>query len=107
MARRTNKQTDPAPAKGGVSPLVALNAIVFGKQQTAAPNSLFVPVSEKERDELLKLEAAREPNEQELALAEKLGLLSPVSSPKTNTKTADDATTTDEASTDASDDEIA
>lgn len=44
----------------GVKPAFALNSIVYGKSQRAEPRSIFVPVSQAERDELVALEAIRD-----------------------------------------------
>lgn len=58
----------PKPVEHGIAPLFALHKIRYGKAQTAPSKSLFVPVNEKERDEILALNAAREPTETELAV---------------------------------------
>lgn len=52
-----------------VKPLYAVHEInPFGKGNHATANSVFVPVSEDERNELLGLEAARELTEDELVV---------------------------------------
>lgn len=66
----------PAAAKkpAGVKPLYALHKIVYGQAQTAVGDSIFVPTSEKERGEILKLGAARELNDVEAVVAKSLNL---------------------------------
>lgn len=66
---------DPVVPEAGIVPLKAIHQIVYGAQQTAVPESLFVPTSAAERAELLKgdLEkgeypAAKEPSTAELSL---------------------------------------
>lgn len=66
----------PAAAKkpAGVKPLYALNKIVYGKAQTAPGKSIFLPTSEKEREDILKLGAGRELTDVEVAVAAQMKL---------------------------------
>ncbi|NII58967.1 hypothetical protein [Sphingomonas aerolata] len=61
---------DPVIQEVGIVPLKAINTIVYGAQQTAAPGSLFVPPTAVQRAELLQGQypAAEEPSTAELSL---------------------------------------
>lgn len=56
-------------AEDGVKPLFALHKITYGNAQTAPSKSIFTPVSETERLELLGIGAARELDDVETVLA--------------------------------------
>lgn len=88
MAKReTQRPRKPSPseqprteitAEDGVQPLYAINKITYGNAQTAPSKSIFTPVSEAERRELLGVDeegnrvgpaAARELDDVETLLA--------------------------------------
>lgn len=66
----------PAAAKkpAGVKPLYALHRIVYGKAQVAVGDSIFAPTTEKEREDILRLGAARELNDVEAVVAKSMKL---------------------------------
>lgn len=66
----------PAAVKkpAGVKPLYALHKIVYGNAQTAPGKSIFLPTSEKEREDILKLGAGRELTDVEVAVAAQMKL---------------------------------
>jgi hypothetical protein len=66
---------NPVVQEAGVKPLKALHQITYGAQKTAVPGSMFVPLTEAERQALLKGDpkkgeypAAEEPSGAELSL---------------------------------------
>ena len=75
MARSPKKIVTPKEPRiavtpeAGIAPLCARHHVVYGNAQNAVPGSLFVPVSEVERNEILKLEAGAEHNDSEILLA--------------------------------------
>lgn len=91
MTTNVNKPAEPAKAAApapeakpkAVKPLYAIHEInPFGKGGHAPADSIFVPVSKDERDELLALEAARELTEDEkLIFAAKTAASSTPASP--------------------------
>jgi hypothetical protein len=66
----SGEKPDPVTPEAGVKPLKALVSITYGANKLAPPESIFTPVSAKERAELLVGEypAAKEPTKAELAL---------------------------------------
>lgn len=60
------------PKEDGVEPVVAVHSIVYGNQQTAAPQTMFTPHTAAERVELFLLNAVRELEEGEQAVWEKI-----------------------------------
>lgn len=66
------KPAAPAPKAETVEPLYALHRIVYGDQKTALAETIFFPTTAAERKDILKLEAARELDEVELAVAAQL-----------------------------------
>ena len=66
----SGQKPDPVIVEPGIKPLKALVSITYGANKSAPPESIFTPVSAKERAELLVGEypAAKEPTKAELAL---------------------------------------
>jgi hypothetical protein len=90
MAKRDNTPRErklspsdlPRPdviVEDGVAPLYAIHKITYGDDQAAPSKSIFTPVSEDERNELLGLGAARELTAEEAAL---LGLQAAPAAPE-------------------------
>lgn len=78
MAKAPTTTTTPAtelPYK------VALHRITYGASQVAVPNSLFRPTTQEELDELVRLEAVRDPTAEELAVLDPAPVSSSASSP--------------------------
>ncbi|MBH0113270.1 hypothetical protein I5E68_09960 [Novosphingobium sp. YJ-S2-02] len=119
-AKPATKTVDTVETDARVEPVFAIHKVTYGKGKTAMPTQIFVPATEGERDELLLLGAARDCDEGELLLAEKLGLLKPAEvkteasnpPPASTPAASDDAsqapadTASDAASSPASDDDI-
>lgn len=80
---KTEAAAPAAPTVKAVKPLYAIHEInPFGNGNHAPADSIFVPVSKDERDELLALEAARELTEDEkLIFAAKTAASSTPASP--------------------------
>lgn len=73
-AKESSPSQEPRPevtVEDGVEPLFALHKITYGAGKVAL-QEIFTPVSEDERNEILKLKAGRPLTEAEQALFEKI-----------------------------------